>query len=161
MEKTLFPGYTIGPDAYDDIAAVCPAYGKKAAVIGGKRALAAAGDAIVKAARAAGIEAYDTPFTDTRDLEGLEQDALFAKGLGFTGKACISPAHVSTVNRVFSPTQAEIAYAKDVFAAIAEAKRLGKGAISLRGKMIDAPIVLRARLVLEAASEIEGVDYLA
>ena len=45
MEKTLFPGYTIGPDAYDDIAAVCPAYGKKAAVIGGKHALAAAGDA--------------------------------------------------------------------------------------------------------------------
>ena len=41
MEKTLFPGYTIGPDAYDDIAAVCPAYGKTAAVIGGKRALAA------------------------------------------------------------------------------------------------------------------------
>ena len=116
---------------------------------------------LVCAARAAGIEAYDTPFTDTRDLEGLEQDALFAKGLGFTGKACISPANVSTVNRVFSPTQAEIAYAKDVFAAIAEAKRLGKGAISLRGKMIDAPIVLRARLVLEAASEIEGVDYLA
>ena len=54
MQKSLFPGYTIGPDAYDDIAAVCPAHGKKAAVIGGKRALAAAGDAIVKAAQAAG-----------------------------------------------------------------------------------------------------------
>lgn len=116
---------------------------------------------VVCAARAAGIEAYDTPFTDVRDLEGLEKDAAFAKGLGFTGKACISPAHVSTVNRVFSPTQAEIAYAKDVFAAIAEAKRQGKGAIALRGKMIDAPIVLRAKLVLEAASEIEGVEYLA
>lgn len=116
---------------------------------------------VVCAARAAGIEAYDTPFTDVRDLEGLEQDAAFAKGLGFTGKACISPAHVATVNRVFSPSEAEIAYAKDVFEAIAEAKRQGKGAISLRGKMIDAPIVQRARLVLEAASEIEGVDYLA
>ena len=56
MEKTLFPGYTIGPDAYDDIAAVCPARGKTAAVIGGKRALAAAGDAIIQAAKAAGIE---------------------------------------------------------------------------------------------------------
>lgn len=115
---------------------------------------------IVCAARAAGVEAYDTPFTDVTDLAGLEADASFAKGLGFTGKACISPAHVSTVNRVFSPTEAEIAYAKDVFAAIAEAKRQGKGAISLRGKMIDAPIVARARLVLEAAAEIEGVDCL-
>lgn len=116
---------------------------------------------VVCAARAANIEAYDTPFTDVQDLEGLEKDAAFAKGLGFTGKACISPAHVSTVNSVFSPSAKEVAYAKDVFAAIAEAKRQGKGAISLRGKMIDAPIVLRARLVLEVASEIEGVDYFA
>ncbi len=116
---------------------------------------------LVCAARAAGIEVYDTPFTDVRDLEGLEKDAAFAKSLGFSGKACISPAHVATVNRVFSPTQKEIDYARDVFAAIAEAKRQGKGAIALRGKMIDAPIVLRAKLVLEAASEIEGVDYLA
>ena len=116
---------------------------------------------LVSAARAAGIEVYDTPFTDVQDLEGLEKDAEFAKGLGFSGKACISPAHVATVNRVFSPSEADIQYAKDVFAVIAEAKRLGKGAISLRGKMIDAPIVQRARLVLEAASEIEGVDYFA
>lgn len=116
---------------------------------------------LVCAARAAGIEVYDTPFTDVQDLDGLVQDAQFAKGLGFSGKACISPAHVDTVNRVFSPTPADIQYAKDVFAVIAEAKRLGKGAISLRGKMIDAPIVQRARLVLEAASEIEGVDYFA
>lgn len=94
---------------------------------------------IVCAARAAGIEPYDTPFTDVQDLEGLEKDAAFAKGLGFSGKACISPAHISTVNRVFSPSAAEISYAKDVFAAIEEAKRQGKGAISLRGKMIDAP----------------------
>lgn len=115
---------------------------------------------VVCAARAAGIEAYDTPFTDVRDLEGLEQDAVFAKGLGFSGKACISPAHVATVNRVFSPTLKEIDYAREVFDAIAQAKRQGKGAISLHGKMIDAPIVQRARLVLEAASEIEGVDYL-
>lgn len=114
---------------------------------------------LVCAARAAGIEVYDTPFTDVRDLEGLEADASFAKGLGFSGKACISPAHVATVNRVFSPSQAEIDYAKDVFEAIAEAKRQGKGAISLRGKMIDAPIVQRARMVLETAAEIEGVEF--
>lgn len=116
---------------------------------------------IVCAARAAGMRVYDTPFTDVQDLEGLEKDAAYARGLGFSGKACISQAHVGIVNRIFSPSEAEIAYAKDVFAAIAEAKRKGKGAIALRGKMIDAPIVQRARTTLEAASEIEGVDYLA
>lgn len=56
MQKSLFPGYTIGTDAYDDIAAVCPSYGKKAAIIGGKRALAAAADQIIAAAEKAGIE---------------------------------------------------------------------------------------------------------
>lgn len=111
---------------------------------------------LVSAARAAGIEVYDTPFTDVTDLAGLAKDAEFAKGLGFSGKACISPAHLATVNRIFSPTEAEIAYARDVIAAIEEAKRLGKGAISLRGKMIDAPIVLRAQQVLETAAAIEG-----
>lgn len=111
---------------------------------------------LVCAARAAGIEAYDTPFTDVEDLEGLEKDARVAKGLGYTGKAVISPRHVDIVNTVFSPSQAEIDYARDVFAAIEEAQRQGKGAISLRGKMIDAPIVQRARLVLEAAATIEG-----
>ena len=49
MQKSLFPGYTIGPDAYEDIVNVCPAYGKKVAIIGGKQALAAAKDKILKA----------------------------------------------------------------------------------------------------------------
>lgn len=111
---------------------------------------------LVCAARAAGIEAYDTPFTDVEDMEGLEADARLAKALGYTGKAVISPRHVDCVNEVFSPSEKEIAYARDVFEAIRIAQEQGKGAISLRGKMIDAPIVLRAKIVLEAAAELEG-----
>lgn len=106
---------------------------------------------IVMAARAAGVEAFDTPFTDVNDDEGLLADARYAKSLGFTGKASISPRHVEAINRVFSPTPAEIAYAREVLAVIEEAKRQGKGAISLHGKMVDAPIVNRARQTLEAA----------
>ncbi|MCI9678030.1 MAG: CoA ester lyase [Oscillospiraceae bacterium] len=113
---------------------------------------------LVCAARAAGVEVYDTPFTDVNDLEGLERDAAFAKGLGFTGKACISPAHVSTVNQMFSPSRKEIDYAREVFEAVERGRRQGKGAVSLRGKMIDAPIVARARLVLEAAAELGGEE---
>lgn len=106
---------------------------------------------IVMAARAAGVEAFDTPFTDVNDDEGLLADARYAKSLGFTGKASISPRHVEAINWVFSPTPAEIAYAREVLAVIEEAKRQGKGAISLHGKMVDAPIVNRARQTLEAA----------
>lgn len=106
---------------------------------------------IVMAARAAGVEAFDTPFTDVNDDEGLLADAQYAKSLGFTGKASISPRHVEGINRVFSPTPAEIAYAREVLAVIEEAKRQGKGAISLHGKMVDAPIVNRARQTLDAA----------
>ncbi len=115
---------------------------------------------LVNAARAAGIDAYDTPWTDVDDMEGLRKDTLFAKSLGYTGKAVINPRHVNIVNEVFSPSEAEIRYAQDVFAAIEEGKRLGKGAVSLRGKMIDKPIVERARQVLENAKEIYGGDLL-
>ena len=111
---------------------------------------------LVCAARACGIEAYDTPFTDVEDMEGLEKDTEFAKSLGFAGKAVISPRHVDIVNAVFSPPEAEIDYAHDVMDAIEEGKRQGKGVISLRGKMIDAPIVKRASQVLEMEKAIYG-----
>lgn len=109
---------------------------------------------MVMAARAAGIDVYDTPFTDVNDDEGTEKDALFARSMGFTGKAAISPRHVPIINTVFSPSEKEILYAKEVLAVIEEAKRLGKGAISLRGKMIDKPIVDRAKRVLDAAKQL-------
>lgn len=111
---------------------------------------------LVCAARAAGIEVYDTPFTAVEDLEGLAKDALFAKSLGFTGKAVINPRHIAVVNRVFSPTDADIQYAEEVLAAYEEGKKSGKGAVSLRGKMIDAPIVLRAHQTLEMAGKLKG-----
>ena len=106
---------------------------------------------LVMAARAAGVDVYDTPFTDVNDDEGIEVDALLAKSLGFSGKASISPRHVDVINRVFSPTLAEIDYAYEVMEAIALAKQQGKGAIALRGKMIDAPIVMRAQRTIAMA----------
>ena len=106
---------------------------------------------ILNAARAAAIEAFDTPFTDVNDEEGLEKDAFLAREMGFTGKAAISPRHVTGINKAFSPTKAEIDYAHEVLMAIEEGIRLGKGAVSLRGKMIDKPIVDRAKRVVETA----------
>jgi len=108
------------------------------------------------AARAAGVYAYDTPFTDVNDMDGLYRDAVFAKELGFDGKAVISPRHVDCVNTVFSPTEDDISNALDVMQAIKEAEKQGKGVISLHGRMIDAPIVERARQVLATAQAIRG-----
>lgn len=108
---------------------------------------------LVVAARAAGVDVYDTPFTDVNDDEGIVADAMLAKSLGFTGKASISPRHVDTINRVFSPSQEDIEYAYEVLDAIRLAKEQGKGAVALRGKMIDAPIVARAeRTIAEAVA---------
>ena len=107
---------------------------------------------LVVAARAAGVDVYDTPFTDVNDDEGIWTDAQLAKALGFTGKASISPRHVEVINQVFSPTPKEVDYAYEVMDAIALAKEQGKGAIALHGKMIDAPIVARAQRTIDMAN---------
>jgi len=109
---------------------------------------------LVCAARAAGIEVYDTPFVDVNDDEGIYEDAKTAKALGFSGKASISPRHIGAINEVFSPTPDEIEYAYEVVEAIQRAKAQGKGAIALRGKMIDAPIVARAERTIKEATEL-------
>ena len=109
---------------------------------------------LVVAARAAGKDVYDTPFTDVNDDEGIVADAELARALGFTGKASISPRHVAAINTAFSPSEKEIKYALEVIEAITRAKAEGKGAISLYGKMIDAPIVTRAERTLAAAESL-------
>ena len=88
-------------------------------------------------ARAAGIQAIDTPWIDIADQEGLIQEAKTARQLGFRGKLLIHPSQIEPVNRVFSPSEGEIEYARKVVKAFKEAEARGLGAISLEGKMID------------------------
>ena len=76
------------------------------------------------------------------------------RSLGFTGKAAISPRHLGNINRCFSPTQAEVDHANEVLAALEEGKRQGRGAVALHGKMIDAPIAVRAKRTLADAEQI-------
>ncbi|MEG1560324.1 MAG: aldolase/citrate lyase family protein [Clostridia bacterium] len=112
---------------------------------------------VVSACRAASVDCFDTPFTDVDDDEGILADAKYARSLGFSGKAAISPRHVSVINEVFSPSAKEIEYSIEVMKTIKMAKAAGKGVVSLRGKMIDAPIVMRAERVLSDAHEL-GVN---
>ena len=105
---------------------------------------------IATASRAAGIEApLDTVWIDLADEEGLEASARTALGFGFQGKMCIHPNQIAVVNCVFSPSEAEIAFAERVVAAFARAHAEGSAAIQLDGKFIDYPIVDRAQRVLE------------
>lgn len=107
---------------------------------------------IVSVAKALSLQAVDTPWTDTDDLEGLREDAQKAKAMGMTGKALISPRHVDIVNEVFSPSKSDIEYALRVMQALSEAKEKGLGAFSLNGKMVDKPIIMRAVNTLKMSS---------
>ncbi len=100
------------------------------------------------------VGAIDTPFTDTNDFEGLEKDTLLAKSLGMTGKASINPRQIDTIHQVYAPTKAEIIHAQRVLDAMEEAEREGKGVFSLDGKMVDAPVINRAKTTVELSKKL-------
>ncbi|HEX3860829.1 MAG TPA: CoA ester lyase [Stellaceae bacterium] len=123
----------------------------------GESELAYARAAIVTASRAAGIEApFDTVWVDLADRDGLEASSRTALGLGFQGKMCIHPDQIAVVNQVFTPTDAEIAFAERVAAAFAKAEAEGNASIQLDGKFIDYPIVYRARRVMQRIATIRA-----
>lgn len=106
---------------------------------------------ILHAARAAGIAAIDTVYSDVDNEDGLRQEASLIKQLGFDGKSVINPRQIPIINAIYAPTQAEIQNAKEVLAAIEEAESKGSGVIAINGKMVDKPIVERAYHVLAMA----------
>ncbi|HET56309.1 MAG TPA: citrate lyase ACP [Ignavibacteria bacterium] len=108
---------------------------------------------IVNAAKAAKIQAIDTVFSDVSDMEGLRNSVLEAKSIGFEGKGCIHPRQVKVVNETFLPTDLEIEKAKKIVIAFEEAEVKGLGVVSLGSKMIDAPVVKRARRIVKLAEE--------
>ena len=114
-------------------------------------------NAILTACRHAGIEAIDAVFSDINDIEGLKEDTKLTKNLGFDGKTCVHPRQIDVVNSFFTPSAKEIKYALRVLEAVEEGARLGKGAVTLDGGMIDKPMELRARTTL-AQAEAAGVS---
>ncbi|MBN2627165.1 MAG: citrate (pro-3S)-lyase subunit beta [Spirochaetales bacterium] len=106
---------------------------------------------ILTAARAAGIYAIDTVYSDVNNEEGFLEEVKLIKQLGFDGKSVISPRQIQPVHNVFCPEEKDVEQAIRVIHAIKEAEAKNSGVISLNGKMIDKPIVDRARRVLEMA----------
>ncbi len=103
---------------------------------------------VAMAARAAGVLALDTPWTDIADREGLRREAREGRQLGFSGKQAIHPDQISTINDVFTPSDSEVEHARWVVASYEEAVAHGTGAINLNGQLIDVPMVERARRLL-------------
>lgn len=117
-------------------------------------ALAHARGVIVTVAAANGIAAIDTPFPVIDDAKGLAAEAKRAAAIGFRGKYVIHPDQIAPVNSAFSPTAQEIAEARRIIAAAARAGKQRSGTVAVDGKMVDAPIVERARRVLAVAERL-------
>ena len=111
---------------------------------------------LVLAARAGGAVAVDTIFTDLADLDGLLAEARTARQMGYSGKLIIHPHQIAPVHRAFTPSDHEIAYARRVLEAFEAAEARGQGVVALDGKMIDAPVVARAREILAYMEESES-----
>lgn len=106
---------------------------------------------ILLAARAAGIDAIDTVYSDVNNDEGFREEVKLIKQLGFDGKSIINPRQIAAVHEIFTPSLKEIEKALAVIEAIKEANRKGSGVISLNGRMVDKPIVLRAQHTIKLA----------
>jgi len=106
---------------------------------------------IVVAARAAGIDALDTVYSNLNDMDTFRREVEMIKALGFDGKSIINPRQIEIVNDVFTPKQKDIDKALAVVAAIKEAEKKGSGVIAVNGKMVDRPVVIRAEHTIELA----------
>ena len=108
---------------------------------------------VAMACKAYQIDAIDTPFTDVTDKEGLRKDALHALELAMNAKSAIHPNQIDTINDVFLPQPKLIEWAKRVKKASDEALEKGIGVFSLDGKMVDKPVMERARKILAKAKK--------
>jgi citrate lyase subunit beta/citryl-CoA lyase len=103
---------------------------------------------IVLAAKLHGKQALDTVYGNVGDTDGLYQNAIEARQLGFDGKGVIHPGQIDTIHAAFTPSEEEVANAKAIVKAIKDSKG---GVVSLNGKMIDKPVAERARKLLALA----------
>ncbi|ASY76947.1 citrate (pro-3S)-lyase subunit beta [Pectobacterium polaris] len=107
--------------------------------------------AVLHAARAAGIDAFDVVYPNVNDDAGFLKEVDLIRRLGFNGKSLINPRQIELLHNAYAPTQDEVDYSHLVIKAADEGERAGLGVISLNGKMIDGPIIAHARSVLGRA----------
>ncbi len=113
---------------------------------------------VVNAAKAAGIQAIDSVFSDVSDMEALKQNVLKSKALGFDGMGCIHPRQIPVIHENFAPLPEEIEKAQKIVLAFEDAKAKGLGVVSLDTKMIDPPVVKRAERIVNLAVSLGKLD---
>ena len=106
---------------------------------------------VVNAARAAGVQAIDSVYSDVADMDGLQRWGESSRALGFEGMGCIHPGQIRVVHQAFAPTATEIEKAQKIVAAFESAQKEGLAVVSLGSKMIDPPVVQRALKLIERA----------
>ena len=110
---------------------------------------------VVNAAKAAGLQAIDSVFGDVADMDGLRRWGENSRALGFEGMGCIHPGQIRVIHQAFAPSQIEIDKALKIVAAFEDAQQKGLGVVSLGSKMIDPPVVERARKLVARAKQME------
>lgn len=108
---------------------------------------------VINVAKAMGLQAIDSVFSDVSDMEALRENVLTSKALGFDGMGCIHPRQIKVIHEAFAPTKEEIEKAKKIVDAFHEATEKGLGVVSIGSKMIDPPVVKRALRVIELAGK--------
>ncbi|WP_231037494.1 aldolase/citrate lyase family protein [Pectinatus frisingensis] len=112
---------------------------------------------ILMAARDAGIQCMDTVFSDINDMEGFDREVTNSRDMGFDGKSVIHPKQINEVHRIYTPNDNQLHHALKVLAAFEDSTKNHKGVLAVDGKMIDGPIVVRAKRVVNQA-EAAGID---
>ncbi len=107
--------------------------------------------AVVLAAKAAGLLAFDTVYTNIDDLEGLREQAAMSVALGFSGKAAIHPSQIAVIHEAFRPEEKDVRKAERIIRGAREAEERGLGVVAVDGRMVDAPVVAQAQRTLELA----------
>lgn len=121
--------------------------------------LAGARQQMIIAARAAGVQCFDTVFTNLDDMEAFEREVRMIKMMGFDGKSLVNPRQIAIVHSIFTPTQKEVIFAEKVVREIDEKKALGIGVFTVDGKMIDIAFyegAMRTIKLAKAAGIYEG-----
>jgi citrate lyase subunit beta/citryl-CoA lyase len=108
---------------------------------------------VVNAAKAAGVQAIDSVYGDVADEDGLLTWGIRSRAMGFEGMGCIHPRQIRIIHDAFAPTEAELQRALRIVEAFDEAQRKGLGVVSLGTKMVDRPVVLRARRLVDQARD--------
>ena len=106
---------------------------------------------MIIAARAAGVQCFDTVYTNLDDMEGFRHDVETIHLMGFDGKSIINPRQINIVHEIFTPTQKDIIFAEKVVKEIDEKKELGIGVFTVDGKMIDIAVYDGAKRTIELA----------